>query len=182
MAVDPSSLTGVCECSYRTYIDPQGRKVHELLRLRDRRAPSAKQQTRWVTEADELGSARRSQALTVRGEVQQHPSEDYGFGKGIVNAWCGCGHNLNPGDCDAAAADLKVQTDAFPGGQGKLGLLESRYSIRGGVVAFVCANTVDDVSKSSHDFEWDSSILTLSLGAITKLCGLYVAGTLGYLS
>lgn len=75
-----------------------------------------------------------------------------------------------------------MQTDAFPGGQGKLRLLESRYSIRGGVVAFVCANTVDDVSKSSHDFEWDSSIPTLSLGAITKLCGLYVAGTLGYIS
>ncbi|KAM0260137.1 hypothetical protein ACHAQJ_002901 [Trichoderma viride] len=50
------------------------------------------------------------------------------------DVWCGCGFNLDPGNCDAAVADLKTQ---LPGAHIYEGT--SYYSIRGNVVAFIQA-------------------------------------------
>ncbi|KAK7978631.1 hypothetical protein PG988_006121 [Apiospora saccharicola] len=79
---------------------------------------------------------------------------------------CGC-VDLNPTDCDNATHDLEAQA-----GTGKLvdvgGCL---YSVKGSVVAFICAYQVPD----------GSSAINLNSGwhVITRECGLYKAGTRG---
>ncbi|PNP51213.1 hypothetical protein THARTR1_08117 [Trichoderma harzianum] len=55
------------------------------------------------------------------------------------------------------------------------------YAIRGGVVAFSCATWPDSNDTWGDPFEWDVEEITLSLAAITKLCGWYVAGTANYM-
>ncbi|KAL6812859.1 hypothetical protein GGI42DRAFT_349017 [Trichoderma sp. SZMC 28013] len=83
--------------------------------------------------------------------------------------YCGCGFNLDPGNCDAAVADLKTQ---LPGAHIYEGT--SYYSIRGNVVAFVCVPYVDpgvwtDISPDQYG---------QALATITAKCGRYIAGAM----
>ncbi|KAL7906652.1 hypothetical protein GGI35DRAFT_458572 [Trichoderma velutinum] len=77
---------------------------------------------------------------------------------------------MNHGDCDAAVADLKDQVSR----QGTLWLGGGLcwYSIRGGVVAFIC-NPND--RTNTNGFVADN--VGLSTSIITGDCGWYTAGT-----
>ncbi|CAO2651778.1 Nn.00g000610.m01.CDS01 [Neocucurbitaria sp. VM-36] len=80
--------------------------------------------------------------------------------------WCGCGFNMNPGNCDAAVADLKKQM--------KPSLVKPKmsfYSIRGDVVAFAC--------NRSPNRNWllVESNYANALARITGACGRYIAGS-----
>lgn len=80
--------------------------------------------------------------------------------------WCGCGIDLNHGDCDAAVADLKHQL-----GSGKQwwGPTFAYYSIRGGVIAFAC--------PTGWSTRAGENLIRDTLEAVTKKCGWYIAGT-----
>ncbi|KAF2748172.1 hypothetical protein M011DRAFT_476786 [Sporormia fimetaria CBS 119925] len=86
--------------------------------------------------------------------------------RGRGQLWCGCGNNMNHGDCDAAVDDLKNQLR----GGGCCGGFLNYYSIRGSVVAFACNRNGDNVSRGDGDFSW-------AIGEITNRCGWYVAGS-----
>ncbi|KAF1847773.1 uncharacterized protein K460DRAFT_414455 [Cucurbitaria berberidis CBS 394.84] len=79
--------------------------------------------------------------------------------------WCGCGFNMNPGNCDAAVADLKNQMKPSFVNAG-----QSFYSIRGDVVAFAC--------NRSPNRSWllVASNYANALGRISGSCGRYIAG------
>ncbi|KAH8883328.1 hypothetical protein GQ53DRAFT_430442 [Thozetella sp. PMI_491] len=82
---------------------------------------------------------------------------------------CGCGIEMNHGDCDAAVADLTHQLDTSsisicPG--------LTFYSIRGSVVAFAC-NFGDSIQCESATGQQYGDMLK----AITSRCGWYVPGT-----
>lgn len=86
----------------------------------------------------------------------------------LESIWCGCGISMDHGNCDAAVADLKNQLGGYaviPGGM-------SWYSIRGGVVAFVCNRSPAGSQGVAY-----ADRLTNSLSAITQACGWYIAGT-----
>ena len=89
---------------YRAYYDVSGNEVHERV-------------------ADTAGEAANASVL----------SADL-LGKRDTRIFCGCGFNMDTGDCDAAVADLENQF-------GNLNFVppqQSFYSIRGSVVAFLC--------------------------------------------
>lgn len=169
--------------TYKAYIDDQGREVHELVSLPENTIQAKiSNATTWVTNEHKLEeihasmvAARSLSSLEKRGKT--YDSQDYGFGDGVLEIWCGCGYNLNHGDCDAAVSDLKRQT----GGGQSIAMGLAFYSIRGGVVAFSCATWPDSSDTYGDPFEWDVEEITLSLAAITKLCGWYVAGTANYM-
>lgn len=81
---------------------------------------------------------------------------------------------MHHGDCDAAVADLKFQSNkcyASPDCNHLIGRRMSWYSIRGSVVAFAC--------------NWNAWVVPVGrekdisdvLGVITDRCGRYVPGT-----
>lgn len=171
---------------YKAYFDEQGREVHELVALPNGEAPSSKHVNKWITNKTGYKDAIATANVTAikKGHRQSlekrwHDSEPYGFGVGILNTECGCGFYMDHGDCDAAVNDLKAQSDRAGGGTISIG--NAWYSIRGSVVAFACATWPEDFTKTGEPFEFDSSSLTVSYAAITRLCGSYVAGTLSYL-
>ena len=83
---------------------------------------------------------------------------------------CGCGIKVNAKDTDAAVADLKSQL----GKNGhRINPAMSYYSVRGGVVAFVCNLDGNAVLKAWVD------IITQAAEQITGACGKYVAGSTG---
>ncbi|KAJ9149860.1 hypothetical protein NKR23_g4186 [Pleurostoma richardsiae] len=88
---------------------------------------------------------------------------------------CGCGFNMNHGDCDYAVEELKKQCDRADGGVAFVPPGLAWYSIHGGVVAFICnphgGGTVQGIGRSG---------LTASYQHITDQCGWYVAGTYWY--
>jgi hypothetical protein len=93
---------------------------------------------------------------------------------------------MNPGNTDAAVADLKNQ---LGGGKTSTGATSSRhftnhacsllgaqvparqsyYSIRGDVVAFACNRRDGPTTLSGRTY-------AVSLESITRSCGLYIAG------
>ena len=86
------------------------------------------------------------------------------------HAFCGCGFNMNHGECDAAVADLKDQVSRR--GTLWLGGGLCWYSIRGGAVAFIC-NPYS--GTNTNGFTADG--IGLSTSIITGDCGWYTAGT-----
>jgi len=93
----------------------------------------------------------------------------------IARHHCGCGFNLNHGDCDGAVNALKSQFNAQPGRYGQIDPGMAWYSIRGSVVAFAC-----NEENSNVPFRFDDPNFTDSLRGITNSCGWYVAGTRRY--
>ncbi|KAH7371950.1 hypothetical protein BKA66DRAFT_572518 [Pyrenochaeta sp. MPI-SDFR-AT-0127] len=84
--------------------------------------------------------------------------------RGRDQVWCGCGFNMNPGNCDAAVADLKNQlSNLIPSGT-------AFYSIRGDVVAFAC-------NRGSSNWIMNGNAYGEQLVHITNLCGRYIAGS-----
>ncbi|KAL7940404.1 hypothetical protein V8C42DRAFT_356275 [Trichoderma barbatum] len=116
--------------------------------------------TKWVTNERKLQEIQASsvvaRSLSKRG--QTYRSQDYG-------------------DCDAAVNELKRQT----GGGQSIAMGLAFYAICGGVVAFSCATWPDSQDTYGDPFEWNVKEITLSLAAITKLCGWHVAGTANYM-
>jgi hypothetical protein len=82
--------------------------------------------------------------------------------------WCGCGLNMNAGNCDAAVSDLKYQLDSY----GAIPAGQSYYSIRGDVVAFACNRDTNNPSQP-----WDGSYFGVVAAGITSQCGNYIAGS-----
>jgi hypothetical protein len=83
--------------------------------------------------------------------------------------FCGCGFNMNKGDCDAAVANLK---DQFGSGNTVPADL-SWYAISGSVVAFMC-------NYGGEGPQWMSSAgFAGALEFITQECGEYIAGSIG---
>lgn len=124
---------GLDDGFYRVYLDSNGNEIHEPANA-TMLTPLSKPVPR-ISKASARTpfDARRSGSLAPR------------FGQGVLQSWCGCGFNMNPGDCDAAVADIKNQVN-IPGQDGVLipwGM--SYYSIRGSVVAFACD---DDMSQA----------------------------------
>ena len=137
---------------YRAYYDKEGREVHEPLVNVTTTAPDRRHTAR-QPEAPSLDPLDKRQA-------------DY-------NIYCGCGYNLDHGDCDAAVSDLSNQFGGYDGSpcvwiQADM----SYYSIRGSVVAFGCnpGYLGGIVQVCGQDYGDD-------LKVITSQCGAYVAGT-----
>ncbi|KID95092.1 hypothetical protein MAJ_08929, partial [Metarhizium majus ARSEF 297] len=78
--------------------------------------------------------------------------------------WCGCGFNMDPGNCDAAVESLVAQMGSIvnPG--------MSYYSIHDNVVAFACNRSPNRgwflIGNQYRD----------ALARITASCGRYIAG------
>lgn len=87
--------------------------------------------------------------------------------------YCGCGYGLDPGDTDAAVADLKGQLAGGPNGASVIAPGMSWYSIRGNTVAFVCNGDHNAKLKAWPD------IVGQGLADVTAACGLYVSGSTG---
>jgi hypothetical protein len=82
---------------------------------------------------------------------------------------CGCGFTLDPGDCDAAVANLEGQLPTH----GDTDIHETYYAIAGSVVAFVCIDYNDLRGVTGTEFGFE-------LVLITNACGRYIAGTYNY--
>jgi hypothetical protein len=109
----------------------------------------------------------QNSALDVAAQSSSQEVDNVLNGRSNGQNWCGCGYNMNTGDCDAAVADLKHQFGSI----NKVGPYLSFYSIRGGVVAFVC-NTY-----SGSSFYTSGDTLGREFAAITNACGRYIAGS-----
>lgn len=140
--------SGANEGSYVAYYDENGNQVHV-------KSPTVEEQAILATKAypppEHLNSTTETTLET----------------RDIQWIWCGCGHNLDPNDCDNAVAGLKSQFDP----QASIDAYMAWYTIRGSVVAFAC-NTVSSTSDS-----FAPQYLDLSYSVITETCGWYVAGT-----
>jgi len=148
---------------YIAEVDEHGVEVHTRLTIDDLPPLS------WTYDPQSTISDSKAASL-----AQPHPSNKTIEKRNRCNfspsepgdANCGCGFNVDHGNCDAAVADLSNQIGA--GVKTKLGL--NYYSIRGNVVAFMCPF-------------WDKGYTVPSTGVssaaswITQHCGPYVAGT-----
>ncbi|KAH8689829.1 hypothetical protein BGW36DRAFT_364573 [Talaromyces proteolyticus] len=177
-----SALTppkGLNDGSYRAYIDHLGREVHELVALPNGDKLDSSEVTQFVTDENALKTltSRADNFSPDRKTISKryYESSQYGFGDGILDIYCGCGFNLDPGNCDAAVADLKNQV----GSDAQIPMNMAWYSIRGNVVAFACTRpeSIDNYNKPSDS---DANYLTISYEDITHFCGWYVAGTAMY--
>ncbi|KAE9373684.1 hypothetical protein N431DRAFT_465962 [Stipitochalara longipes BDJ] len=80
-----------------------------------------------------------------------------------IDMYCGCGHNMDHGDCDAAVQKLKNSL-------GNTGSVNNQVIIvSGSVVAFICP-----IGEKPYIFAPDYAQY---LATVTATCGLYVAGT-----
>lgn len=84
--------------------------------------------------------------------------------------WCQCGSELNHDDTDAAVGDLKSQvtTDSI-----FIEPASAYYSVRGGVVAFVCNQDHDSYLNAWTD------LVTEATEQISNTCGQYITGSQG---
>jgi hypothetical protein len=121
-----------------------------------------------VANVTDLGSTAEAQALALEVAAQTSSLDDDKVlnGRGIGQIWCGCGFDLNPGNCDAAVDDLKGQFGSY--GVVNSGL--SYYAIRSDVVAFVC-------NRSPSSFATAGETIARILASITDNCGRYIAGS-----
>ena len=114
---------GLQDGFYRAYVDENGGEAHELLNST-------------LTPRSDTAAAKAPLAIEKR------------FGTGTLQSWCGCGFDLDHGDCDAAVTDIKNRVN-IPGADGDfIPWGEAYYSIRGSVVAFAC--DTDDSEETSH--------------------------------
>ncbi|KAF9880399.1 hypothetical protein CkaCkLH20_02353 [Colletotrichum karsti] len=100
---------------------------------------------------------------------QLRSSDNQLLPRGGGTIWCGCDLTMVSQDCDAAVEDLKSQLtkSIVP----LIGAGKAWYSIRGGVVAFMCnKNLIFPAGVGASHYGGD-------LAEITKACGLYVPGT-----
>jgi hypothetical protein len=131
---------------YRAYYDRNGTEVHE-----------------------NIGSGKVKRIEQSAGDIIVRqgtglPPPNY-FGEQV---WCGCGLNMNTGDCDAAVADLNNQIGY--GNTINIDPFESYYSIRGSVVAFACNLTGGEASLDEGNFQ-------ATISTVTQSCGQNVPGT-----
>ncbi|KAK5995405.1 hypothetical protein PT974_03809 [Cladobotryum mycophilum] len=156
----------VSRASIIVFIDDHGQEVHEPYN------PALGRQSN-ATALALYGNA-KMRSLSDRSTIGKRllDSSDYGFDKGILYSWCGCGYTLNHGDTDAVVRDLKNQV----GNGVDISWLIAYYSIRGRVVAFAC-NDVFGQHDYSVSAGVDAEYLVLSYGATNRLCGWYMAGT-----
>ncbi|EEA19373.1 hypothetical protein TMatcc_009506 [Talaromyces marneffei ATCC 18224] len=169
---------GLSAGSYRAYIDDLGREVHELVALPNSEELSPDTVTKFVTDENALEKliARTENVTSDRQALSKryYNANDYGFGVGLLDIWCGCGFNLDHGECDDAVQDLKNQVGSYA----EIPFNMAWYSIRGNTVAFACTRpqgqSIQDYGRPS---ELNSDYLTISYAAITDFCGWYVAGT-----
>lgn len=108
-----------------------------------------------------------AKAYPAPGGYLNSTSEDSLEEREIHNAYCGCGHNLDHGDCDAAVIGLRAQFEP----EATVPRYLAWYAIRGSVVAFACNSNFLSESTCTSD------IIEDAYGGITKACGGYVAGT-----
>ena len=130
---------GLADGFYHAYVNERGEEIHE---------PATKEMVRSLS----AGLQSRNPVMALP------PSRIFGRQDGLGGTvWCGCGFNMNSGDCDAAVADLKSQV----GDSTLIPNSQSYYSVRGSVVAFAC-NRVDQPWRVS------TSGLTQAYGEITS--------------
>ncbi|KAI0168329.1 hypothetical protein BJ166DRAFT_624036 [Pestalotiopsis sp. NC0098] len=140
------------------YYDADGQQVHVKNPTQDEIADMA-------TKAYPPPGTNTTSAETTSVEIS----------KRAQRTWCGCGYNLDHGNCDTAVAGLKSQL----GNGASIGGYLSYYVISGSVVAFACNSQWYGSSST------DSSTYAAWLVEITDACGWYVAGTFngwGYLN
>jgi hypothetical protein len=146
---------GLRDGTYFVHYNEEGREVHQP-----------------VETVNSTTLDKRQEVLDVEGlsfsplSKRQRPVDNFS---------CGCGYTLNPGDCDAAVADLTNQLN-HGGGPNNCGVIPRErawYSIRGSVVAFACVGLLADepIVICGKD-------LADSLSAVTGRCGRYMAGTM----
>jgi hypothetical protein len=139
-----------------------GEEVHTLMSPPDIAARSAVVKTarisggatlpRDLAPADAAEMEKRSPALTKRGGTQMH---------------CGCGWEVDHGNCDAAVANLKGQL----GYGSQISANSAWYAISNNVVAFACNQGWDgDLVIGDRD-------IADMAQHITDSCGWYIAGT-----
>ncbi|KAK8078728.1 hypothetical protein PG994_002535 [Apiospora phragmitis] len=147
---------GQIDGNYRAYVDSNATEVHVNLDTGAVYTIPAAQRAKPLLEA--------------AAPVDKRQTDAGGGGDMPHNKWhCGCGFNLNHGDCDAAVADMEHQLgDGYPGAA--IDEHMSYYSIRGSVVAFVCAYSVG--------FGYHGSDFANAAAGITGRCGWYIAGTM----
>jgi len=108
--------TGQTDGTYVAYYDEEGREVHEL-------------RANVNTTVDDSTINTRQEAPDFQNLNQRQLNTD--------TLHCGCGFNMDPGNCDAAVADLSYQLDHDNGGCGVIQDNTAWYSIRGDVVALI---------------------------------------------
>ena len=139
---------------YRAYYDKDGREVHELVKAAENGTVNLR---RGTTDSEE------------RSFINKRQSPGFFLYDGI---WCGCGFNLDHGNCDAAVSNLENQLNVPGGDDSNCAWIDANmsfYAISNDVVAFAC-NWQTTVSICGSD-------LAYSLQQITNSCGWYVAGT-----
>ncbi|CAI6330889.1 unnamed protein product [Periconia digitata] len=84
--------------------------------------------------------------------------------------FCGCGYNMDPGNCNAAVDSMK---DGLRNEDGVFSYIPGHmafYAIRNNVVAFACNRGDGSYPLGANSFGAD-------LAEITRYCGLYIAGS-----
>jgi hypothetical protein len=137
---------------YRGYYDKDGREVHELVQAFE---PGTVTLRRGTTDSKETSLDKRI----------PNPNTFYS---------CGCGFELDHGNCDNAVVGLKNYLNQnadpnFSSGCYDLVPYSTTYTYVNDVVVFLC-NGAQDYGVCSND-------VTNSLAAITNNCGWYIAGT-----
>jgi hypothetical protein len=132
--------SGTADGVYRVHIDEGGVEIHEIVSSLPHRdaAPEPSDPTNILLA--------RTQYQTI---------------------YCGCGYNLDHGNCDDAVAALEnnigyEQGSVIPAGTGL-------YVRVGSVIAFVC--------NYGNAIGTQAQTLASNLQVVTALCGWYVAGT-----
>ncbi|KAF2150019.1 hypothetical protein K461DRAFT_296413 [Myriangium duriaei CBS 260.36] len=145
---------GLADGTYKAYHDDKGNEVHVLLNS-TLSSPAA------------LEAGRPAPTKTFVGAKYPRTTPAWKS----YQTYCGCGFNMDHGNCDAAVEDLKQQFDRAKDNEG-VALVEAQtswYSIRGNAVAFVCQGNLGT--------GWTRDQFTNDALAITQNCGWYVAGT-----
>ncbi|KAH9883145.1 hypothetical protein J1614_000001 [Plenodomus biglobosus] len=113
-----------------------------------------------------LSQPRLRRSTTTLSSLENHLAKRDSWGK----TWCECSSELKHDDTDAAVADLKQQVTA-DGVFIEPAL--AYYSVRGGVVAFVC-----NLDHDSYLHAW-TDLVTEAIEQISSTCGQYVTGSQG---
>ncbi|KAK3082330.1 hypothetical protein LTS18_004242 [Coniosporium uncinatum] len=118
-----------------------------------------------IHESVKTAPSDRRTTTSSSSSAETHQLAKRGWG----HTYCGCGIELSHDDTDAAVADLKAQL----GDRSYINPGEAYYSVRGGVVAFVCNDDGNAPLKAWTD------VVTQAAQQVTDSCGLYIAGSTG---
>ncbi|SPJ75684.1 uncharacterized protein FTOL_05415 [Fusarium torulosum] len=133
---------GTTDGFYKVHLNAQGQEIHQRV-------------SNFETEATPA-----EVSIVKRTRIEKREP--------LWSRWCGCGNELNHGNCDDAVQDLKDQMGSTVW---VIGPQAAFYSIRGDAVAFSC-NTRDDVDALTTA-DW----VTMAAEVATYYCGWYIAGT-----